>query len=169
MNLTRESLFEETQGVLDTLTDPTFIKRMVQFKSFDGESRLIWARENLTSEVLMANGVKMRPDMRLSSRVFEEDRVIVAKKLNIDKAFRLIKAIQDKRPDKIEKLRENYPSIYKEIEKYLSASNKLEILKDNDEDTVRDEHPDIMNESPWGCACGGTIAGCAGAGGGAKQ
>ena len=113
-NISRESLKEETDKVLEAITSPHFIKQMPEFRKLKGEERVLFAQKNMTPSALEANGVPISQDMRVSSRTFEEDfneDIYV----DYDKASRIIQGLQKTRPELLEKLKKEHPEIYSEL------------------------------------------------------
>lgn len=70
--LSRDALVAETEGVLDAITNPTFVEARRSFRASSGEARVNFAAENLTPNTLAARGVTLPQGMRISSRTFEE-------------------------------------------------------------------------------------------------
>jgi hypothetical protein len=65
---------KETDALIEMITDPAFVAAMKRMKETPLDERLDLAKKTLTVDALKRQGVKVPPDMRITTRYFEADR-----------------------------------------------------------------------------------------------
>ncbi|WP_156429859.1 hypothetical protein [Burkholderia sp. FL-7-2-10-S1-D7] len=178
MELTREALQKETDAVLDAITHPAFLEQMQSFRATPIEDRYEMAAVNLTPDALKSLGVPMPPEMRVSSRVFEEGEYGNRASVDIEQGRRIISLLAKNRPDALPSLKDNYPDLYLDLANILGGDGKeiqIEMpdkwspmprqlgIPQNDLGVKKNIDPEA---GKWACACGGAATACGGAGGG---
>lgn len=183
LKLERDSLFQETEKVLNAITSDTFLEKMKTFRSTKGEEREEFAKSNLTTNSLINEGVDLPQDMRVSSRTFEEGDPRITTYVDYEEGLRVMNVLATNRPDLLETLRTNNPDVFDGLKPYLppSLGGNGPIINPGNPDNPRFPNiPDFPKpDTPdfpfpddfdpagaWACACGGAATVCGGAGGG---
>ncbi|MFM0140603.1 hypothetical protein [Caballeronia grimmiae] len=182
MDLTRESLQKETDAVLDAITHPAFLERMQSFRATPLEERYAMAASNLTPEALKSAGVPMPPDMRVSSRVFEEGEGGNRASVDVEQGRKIISLIDANRPDALAQLKANHPDLFLDLANVLGGdAQHIKIQAPGNPDTWKPMPRKWGGVNPkdlvvakkidpqfgkWACACGGAATACGGAGAG---
>jgi len=181
IELSSEFLKSETDNVLAAIGSDQFISRMKKFKSAQGADRFFFADKNLNPSDLKKVGVNVPEEMRVCSRAFEEYGQ--DKYFDVPRGYEVAKEMVEKHPEKIDKLREESPQVYREFMDFVSKFSSespffppkqppgippggLPPLPPPGGDLPPWFNPD--GASACGCACGGAATVCGGAGGGAS-
>lgn len=171
--LTRESLYKETEKTLRAVTSKPFLTRMSEFRNTEFHKRSEFAKKYMTPEALIEDGAPIPLDMRLSSRIFDDSPNfdLVA---DYDGGKSVISALLKERPSSLQHLESVAPKIYNDLaNEYLLKGFKIhpEITSDDPifDIFIKPERIDIQNPDIYsvnGCAGGGglTFCGCAGGG-----
>jgi hypothetical protein len=72
--------------------------------------------ENFTPDVLSKKGVPLPPDMRISSRTFEEGTPNHPGYIDVAEGKRILKMLKDNRPDLWDRLEEKYPKLFADLQ-----------------------------------------------------
>jgi hypothetical protein len=188
--LSRDFLFNETDRVLRSLTDPEFMRTMQQFRALPGDDRTTFAQQNLTPTSLKDRGVALPDDMRVSSRTFEDER-LASQPVDVEGGMNILRNIQANRPQLLDSLSNNHPQLFNEVMAFagnhgglgggglgggggLPAGGGLggghpaadpapgRDVPGRDVNVQPGSNPDGVS----GCACGGAATVCGGAGAG---
>lgn len=179
--LTRSSLTIETEKVLNTITAPQFLEEMWAFKGANGVDRLSLASSRLTPDALRKRGVKMAPDIRISSRTFETAPPVDLAQpayVDVDQGNAIVDLIKGSRPDLVEQLKVKYPVILDDLK--VTPLRPKPSLVDPIFPPLKPDINPLEPETPggtapydptlmWACACGGAATVCAGGGGGSDS
>ena len=171
MELTRELLEKETDRVIDAITSPVFLNQMQKFRATPVNDRFAMAAEKMTPSALRTLGAPVPEDMRVSSRIFEEGTHKNWPSVDMVEGQRILKLIQNKRPELLDALRINHPDIYEDIEPIRTMQTGAAFLPPRELYPANPGNGIVENDYVGppgysGCACGGAATVCAGAGGG---
>ena len=114
--LTREALFEETDRTLKAITSSAFLDRMKNFRNEQPAKRSYYAQNFMTREALIAGGAPLPPDMRMSSRVFD-DSPNYSSMVDYDSGQKIIELILKEDPTALRRLQDDNPEVYENLKK----------------------------------------------------
>lgn len=149
-------LRNETQAIIDALTDPAYVAALRAVKEAPTEKRLLEATKRLTPDALRQAGVKLPEGMRISSRYFEKD---LPRPLELGD-------LPDGKPNPLAKLITSNPGLLDD----LRANNPTALTAFSDNNGTTGSMADLPTARIGGCHCGGgsvpVIGGTACGGGG---
>jgi hypothetical protein len=148
---TADKLREVTSEMIEVISSAPFVEAMRAVRAAPEDQRLVEGSRLLNPDALRAAGAPLPKDMRISSRYFEtgfpgevELGDLPGGRVNV------VNALNHVQPGWLDKLRLEQPEIFREI----TDPGRGPALS-----------PDLRSSGIGGCACGGGLTFCGGAGG----
>lgn len=115
VRLERESLIEETEEVLKSVTSAEFLDQLEAVRRVPRESRISEAAKRLTPAAMRKAGVDLPEGVRLSSRYFEEGDDFSIELGDVEGQIPVVPALEELQPDFLDKLRSDRPDLFKQL------------------------------------------------------
>jgi hypothetical protein len=132
---------EISDMVLQVVTSPQFLEQVAAVKAAPPERRLEEASKRLTPKALREIGIELPPNLRLSSRYFDDQAPTEVELADTAAGVNIVTALNEARPGLLDELKVSRPDIFRRI-----------------------VAPDLVERASGGCACAGWATVCVGGG-----
>jgi len=115
MKLDENILWSKADDILDTISNPKLLEKLIAVKALPKEERINAATQNLTPSVFAKDKIKLPEGTRISSQYFEERVELDFLSQDSKNRSLVAPATREKEPASISKLKERNPDLFEQI------------------------------------------------------